>query len=129
MTSPLVSWQGTINDPCQHYRMKNSHCPNIARPAWQLEFFISPGSGRKGVKQCVCIRFGPVYVKNCGQLYYCTNIFLMYSVNSQCQYPASYKRVHIVFGYTNFESYFSLIYMTFVSVKESFGLRYRGCML
>lgn len=77
---------------------------------------------------CV-LDLGPYMWKNCGQLYYCTNIFLMYSVNSQSQYPASYKRVHIVFGYTNFESYFGLIYMTFVSVKESFGLRYRGCML
>lgn len=46
MTSPLVSWQGTINDPCQHYRMKNPHCPSNTRPAWQLEFFIRSGIGR-----------------------------------------------------------------------------------
>lgn len=30
MTSPLLSWRGTINDPCQHYWMKNPHCPSVA---------------------------------------------------------------------------------------------------
>lgn len=80
MTSILVLWKGTINDPCQHYRMKNPHCPKSACPAWQVEFFIKPGN--KDVRVSAC-EWEELLISCVVEIIYFNNCIVVLIINKQ----------------------------------------------